>query len=217
MESSFNDPVDEIDDAVAPEIVNPSIEPLQVSHEVDSSLPTAIAAVDDQENPSIPLGEFLPIAPQQVTLDRLIGLIVAAVINIGGIVGLVIYFFSIASPDWIFWLVLGLSGIAMIGLSVYAFAWPPIEVRHTSWRLDARGLEIRRGVFWKHQVSIPSSRVQHIDVSQGPLQRPFGLATLTVHTAGTANASVEFAGLNFDTATHLRDQLVEQREALNVV
>lgn len=218
MESSFNEPADDINDTTTPEIADVPSVPQHVSPEVDISpvIPVAISVADDCP-PSLPIGEFLPIAPQQVTLDRLVGLIVAAILIVGGIVGLIIYFLSIASLDWIFWLVTGLSAAAMIGLTISSIVWPPIEVRNTFWRLESRGLEIRRGVFWKHQVSIPSSRVQHIDVSQGPLQRNFGLATLTIHTAGTANASVELAGLDFDTATNLRDQLMEQREALNVV
>ena len=221
MESSFNEHADDIDGTTASENVDISNVPQQAPPKVPVD-PTDVHDAYPIEMPAdspttIPLSEFLPIAPQQVTLDRLIGLIVSAVVIIGGVIGLGIYFFSIENIDWIFWLVIGVSGVVMMFIAVMSFIWPPIEVRNTFWRLEPRGLEIGRGVFWKHQVSIPSSRVQHIDVSQGPLQRNFGLATLTIHTAGTANASVELAGLDFDTATNLRDQLMEQREALNVV
>lgn len=218
MESSFNEHADDFDSTDAsenvetPNVLQPALP--EDPTDVDVAYPVESPTI---AHPAIPLNEFLPIAPQQVTLDRLIGLIVSAVVVIGGIVGLVIYFFSISNLDWIFWLIVGASALAMLFVAVMSFLWPPIEVRNTSWRLESRGLEIRRGVFWKHQISIPSSRVQHIDVSQGPLQRNFGLATLTIHTAGTANASVELAGLDFDTASSLRDRLMEQREALNVV
>jgi membrane protein YdbS with pleckstrin-like domain len=56
--------------------------------------------------------------------------------------------------------------------------------------VDARGLEIRRGVFWRSVVNVPRSRVQHTDVSQGPLERSYGLGTLIVYTAGTDHAQV---------------------------
>ncbi len=88
--------------------------------------------------------------------------------------------------------------------------------RTTRWRLNDSGLEIQRGVWWKHRIAIPTTRVQHVDVSQGPLQRVFRLGTLTVHTAGTKNASIELAGLEHEQAILLRDELIEQKGTADV-
>jgi membrane protein YdbS with pleckstrin-like domain len=211
MESSF----DNADDSPA----EPS--PLPEAEILNTTDPQA-AYFEDPAEPMSSTGgladqAFLPIDSRQITLDRINGLIISACLIVGYLVGLVSYYFSISEPDWIFWAVNGGSLLFLLAIGTLSFVWPPTEFRHTSWRLMATGLEIRRGVFWKHQISIPSSRVQHVDVSQGPLQRNFGIGTLTIHTAGTSNASVELAGLAFETATALRDQLVAQREALNVV
>ena len=46
-------------------------------------------------------------------------------------------------------------------------------------------IEIRRGRLVRVRTIVPFGRVQHIDVAQGPIQRPFGLGTLILHTAGT--------------------------------
>ena len=73
------------------------------------------------------------------------------------------------------------------------------------------GLRIRRRVCWRQLIWLPTSRVQHTDVSQGPRQRRFGLATLTVHTAGTAGASISLAGLEHGIATRLNDHLRPDR------
>lgn len=172
------------------------------------------AAQDGDDSNAFP---FFSIDPRQVTLDRIVGAIFCVVVFVGAVVGMLIYFFSIDSVDWIFGCVSAGVVLVFLLLAVSAVVWPPLEFRNVSWRLLPTGMEIRRGVFWKHQISIPTSRVQHVDVLQGPLQRNFGLSTLTIHTAGTSNASVELSGLNFETATELRDRLVEQREALNVV
>ena len=45
----------------------------------------------------------------------------------------------------------------------------------------------------------------------------FGLGTLIVHTAGTQNASVMLAGLEYTTAMWLRDRVVRQRKTVDVV
>jgi membrane protein YdbS with pleckstrin-like domain len=90
----------------------------------------------------------------------------------------------------------------------HAQAWPAIAYRHAWYRVDARGIEIRRGVYWRVIISVPSSRVQHTDVSQGPLERTHGLGTLVVYTAGTDHARVELPGLAHERALRIREHLL---------
>lgn len=99
--------------------------------------------------------------------------------------------------------VVGLAAIALL-------AWRYANARYarTSFALDAAGLRIRRGVFWRNETLVPRSRVQHTDLNRGPLDRRFGLATLKVYTAGTKLASVAIDGLPESRATALRDALV---------
>ena len=77
-----------------------------------------------------------------------------------------------------------------------------------SWLAAPDRIEVRKGVWWRSAVTIPSRRVQHTDVAQGPLMRRHGIATLVVHTAGTRYATVEIPGLLHATATSLRDFLI---------
>ncbi len=66
-------------------------------------------------------------------------------------------------------------------------------------------------------ISVPLARLQHADISQGPLQRQWGLAKLIVYTAGTQHASVELEGLAYETAIKLRDHLLHQQGTGDVV
>lgn len=93
-----------------------------------------------------------------------------------------------------------------------AILWPSIAYKYISYRVTDRLFRFRRGVLWRSVISVPRSRVQHTDVSQGPLQRSFGLATLIVHTAGTENASVSLGGLPHDKALMIRDHLIGESE-----
>jgi membrane protein YdbS with pleckstrin-like domain len=95
----------------------------------------------------------------------------------------------------------------------FTYAWTAARHRHLRYRVDDKGLRIRRGVFWRKVILIPTSRVQHTDVSQGPVQRSFELAALTVHTAGTEGASISLAGLEHGIATRLCDHLQPEPEA----
>jgi membrane protein YdbS with pleckstrin-like domain len=79
--------------------------------------------------------------------------------------------------------------------------------KHTYWRLDGDGFNLRRGRLWRSETRVPASRVQHLDLKRGPLQRRYDLATLVIHTAGTRHSAVSVSGLDAADAERLRDQL----------
>jgi membrane protein YdbS with pleckstrin-like domain len=91
---------------------------------------------------------------------------------------------------------------------VYAHLGPLWRYRYTRYRVDTHGIEIRRGNAWRRVITVPRSRIQHTDVAQGPLERRYGLATLTIYTAGTEHSAVPLAGVAHDTALGLRDDLL---------
>lgn len=84
------------------------------------------------------------------------------------------------------------------------------EFRHVRWQLDADGLAVRRGRLWQRETRVPATRVQHLDLTRGPLQRRRGLATLVVHTAGTRHSAVTVPHLDAADAERLRERLARQ-------
>ncbi len=80
--------------------------------------------------------------------------------------------------------------------------------KFTFWKLDETGLHVKRGKLWRSEILVPRSRVQHLDIERGPIERHFGLATLIVHTAGTRQHALRQAGLLDTDAVGLRDALV---------
>lgn len=106
-------------------------------------------------------------------------------------------------------LVAGATLAVVAGVALLSWRWPVVEHAHTRYGWGEAGLEIRRGVWWRREIHVPRSRIQHTDVSQGPLERRFGLATLHVFTAGTENAEVRLGGLDHATAAAIRDHLLD--------
>jgi membrane protein YdbS with pleckstrin-like domain len=153
---------------------------------------------------------------RNVAVERVAGLIFTGVIFVGAIVGIALLFAGIGF-GWIFYGLLAAAIVVFAVLLYSTIVWPGIEHRHRSWRLTDVGLEVCNGVWWKHMQAIPWARVQHADVSQGPLQRMYGVGTLTVHTAGTSNSSVNLAGLSHEVAIELRDEIIRQRTVGDVV
>ncbi|WP_372016908.1 PH domain-containing protein [Pseudoxanthomonas sp. 10H] len=84
--------------------------------------------------------------------------------------------------------------------------------RRIGWKLDAEGFATRRGGLWRTETLVPVSRVQHLDLERGPLERKLGLATLVVHTAGTRMAAVKLPLLALEDAEVLRAHLARQVE-----
>ena len=82
--------------------------------------------------------------------------------------------------------------------------------RYTAWRLDEAGFTLRRGHLWQRETRVPQSRVQHLDLRRGPLQRRYDLSTVVIHTAGTRQSAVTISGLDAGDAERLRDALARQ-------
>jgi membrane protein YdbS with pleckstrin-like domain len=151
---------------------------------------------------------FERLDPRIIHVRQIAGLISSGVIATIAVVALLVLTL-VTRPAW---LIIGLgSGAWLIATALLAWrlwTWPAKAYEYSSYRLDADGLEIRRGVIWRAIINVPRTRVQHTDVSQGPLERSHGLSTLVVHTAGTDHAQVALPGLSRENALALRDQLL---------
>jgi len=95
-------------------------------------------------------------------------------------------------------------------LAAVAGAYVGARLRHQRWTLDGAGLWLRQGRLWWRETRVPTSRVQHVDIKHGPLERRFGLATLVVHTAAVHLSGITVRGLDDADAQHLRDTLAKQ-------
>jgi membrane protein YdbS with pleckstrin-like domain len=147
--------------------------------------------------------------PRVIPLERITGSIFTALLTAGSLIGIGIFLFAgddvpqlVRMMVPILWAMLALLGFW------HAYRWPPRSYAHTFYRVDEQGLEIRRGVYWRVVLNVPRSRVQHIDVTQGPIDRRYGLGTLVVYTAGTDHAKVELEGLEHGRALRIREHLL---------
>jgi uncharacterized protein len=147
--------------------------------------------------------------PRSITVERISGWI-----GFGGMAALEFVFLVPALFSPLSWLAKGLLlafvwPLTTAGLIWLAHQWPVVAHRHASYRVDDQGIEIAQGVVWRRVISVPRSRVQHTDVSQGPLERSFGLGTLVIFTAGTEHAKVQLRGLDHALALRIRDHLLQ--------
>ncbi|MGZ9899109.1 PH domain-containing protein [Shewanella gaetbuli] len=69
---------------------------------------------------------------------------------------------------------------------------------------------MRKGLFWVSTTALPYTRLQHVNLSQGPVERRFSLSTLKCFSAGSGEAEIHLPGLSTQTAEHLRQHLLHQ-------
>ena len=160
------------------------------------------------ESSSIADGVKRPLDPRLIQLERVVGWIVTASIAFGILITLASVLVAASLPVWAIAALVLLWVAVTLALGWWLQRWPEIYYRHASYVVDARGIEIRQGVVWRRVINVPRSRVQHTDVSQGPLERRFGLGTLIIHTAGTDYAVVTLHGLAHETSLAIRDHLL---------
>jgi membrane protein YdbS with pleckstrin-like domain len=89
-----------------------------------------------------------------------------------------------------------------------------VERNYRSWGYVEReeDLYITHGVLFRSLVAVPYGRMQLVEVASGPLERAFGLASVSLKTASIeTNATIP--GLTPDEAAQLRDRLTELGES----
>jgi len=103
-----------------------------------------------------------------------------------------------------------MGAVLLLGLGAERF----VSRRFHAWGYAERedDLLVRRGVMFSRLSVVPYGRMQFIDVTAGPLERSFKLATVRMHTAAAAS-DARIPGLDRAEAARLRDRLAEVGEA----
>lgn len=161
--------------------------------------------------PFVADGQSRPLDPRFVAAQRLTRWLFAGPVLLAALLA-VLAGVLLGGPGAV--LVLPAVWVASAALLVWwAHFWPPLAYRYASYSVDEQGIEMRRGVVWRRVLTVPRSRVQHTDVSQGPLERSHELGTLVIYTAGTSHAQVHLPGLTHATALDIRDHLLPTTSA----
>ncbi|QKV94896.1 PH domain-containing protein [Streptomyces sp. NA02950] len=100
--------------------------------------------------------------------------------------------------------------LAVLVLPGLGYLWFMPKWRYAvhAWELGERAVYASSGWFWRTRRIAPLSRVQTVDTVRGPVQRAFGLATVTVTTASTAG-DIRIAGLSDVDAEELSRRIGE--------
>jgi membrane protein YdbS with pleckstrin-like domain len=105
-----------------------------------------------------------------------------------------------------------LAGVLVLAAAAIVDVFLGRRVRAWAYAERDDDLLVRRGVMVRRLSVIPYGRMQFVDVTAGPVERSFGLATVRMHTAAAAS-DARVPGLPADEAARLRDNLTALGEA----
>jgi hypothetical protein len=180
-------------------------DPTAAPQENPPLLSPAAAAPASPLPPAPVASDFQPLDPRVIKLWRIHHLIGTGVLLALLLVpGVIVALNFDAATKWV-----AGGWLAVLALRLWLLWWYPRRAYHAwGYRLDGQVLETRRGIWWRTLELLPLSRLQHVDLHSGPIERSFGLASLILHTAGTHNATITVPGLAAGEAARLRDHLV---------
>ena len=141
--------------------------------------------------------ELTPLHPNYVKLVRLATVLLALPFVVGALV------LELADK-----LPRGAFLAPVLLAALYLIVRAPLRRYHArGYQMGSDRLRVVRGLIFRSDTVVPFGRVQHIDVSQGPVERAYGLGTLVLHTAGNHNASVSLPGLAHADAMAMREEI----------
>lgn len=87
--------------------------------------------------------------------------------------------------------------------------------KNKGYALREHDIIFREGVIVQSVMAVPFNRVQHSEVTQGPIDRYLNLSTLHIFTAGGSSSDLSIPGLRPDEANRLRDFIVSKTKGLD--
>ena len=140
---------------------------------------------------------WTPVSPKLAAVRRVSAAVMFGVLAVAGflLLGMLL--------DWLY----GVLAVVLVVLG-YLWAWVLIGRNQRSWKYAEREdeLMVSHGVMFRELVVVPYGRMQFVDVTAGPLERAYGMATVELHTA-TPATDAKIPGLHPDEAGRLRDRL----------
>ena len=97
-----------------------------------------------------------------------------------------------------------------IGFAIVFVSWPRISVPRRGYVVRDKDIVFRSGVVWRSVTAIPYNRIQHVETSNTPLDRKFGVATLQLFTAGGSGGDLKIDGLGAEVAEQLRVYVLDK-------
>ena len=95
-------------------------------------------------------------------------------------------------------------------LFISSIVYMSFAFKFKAFAIREHDIVYRSGWWWRKITTVPFNRIQHCELSQGPVEKYFSLAKLNVYTAGGQSSDLKLPGLLFEKANNLKEFLVNK-------
>jgi membrane protein YdbS with pleckstrin-like domain len=165
---------------------------------------------DQVQSLNLPKMEDVVYEPLQPS-HMYVNLIVVGIIFLFVLAGVTVLSFMVEEVKPYFLLAL-LAVVILFGFLTLA------EVKSFKFRgyaLRSHDILYRDGWLWKSWMVIPFTRIQHLEINQGPIDRIFDLASLQLFTAGGSSSDIEIDGLTPGQAADIKSFIMSKNAEIN--
>ncbi|MDO8952111.1 MAG: PH domain-containing protein [Draconibacterium sp.] len=123
----------------------------------------------------------------------------------GGLIAFILF-----SGDKIPGLILAAIISGIVVLIAYSITISILGFPKKGYLLREKDVSYKSGLITYKQISVPFNRVQHVEVSQGVLDKIFDLSSVKIYTAGGSASDLSIPGLTFTDAQKLKAFISEK-------
>jgi len=98
--------------------------------------------------------------------------------------------------------------LLMLGLACYVYA----HAKKLAYGIREHDIVLQSGVFWQREIVQPLRRVQHVELSRGPMDKHFGLVKVKLFSAGTAMSTFVIPGLDKDNGSQIKQYVLDYQD-----
>jgi hypothetical protein len=157
-----------------------------------------------EELPTVEKVVFEPLEKDYLKVSRIAFMISGSIVLI---IGIALFYFikPIQLPVAIY-----TSAGVFILLSVVGWLSNNMGFKYSGYALRERDILFRRGWFVRKTRAIPLKRIQHVSVQSGPIERKFGLSSISIYTAGSEEADFTINGITEQRAQQIKQWISTQ-------
>ena len=85
-----------------------------------------------------------------------------------------------------------------------------LDFRYSGYALREKDILFRSGWFIRKKKVVLLNRIQHVSIQSGPIERKFGLSSISIFTAGASQADFTIKGIKEETARTIKEWISKQ-------
>ncbi len=100
--------------------------------------------------------------------------------------------------------------LLVVVLTMFQFLTIIMGFPRKGYTVRERDILYRTGWLYRRQIAVPFNRIQHVDIREGIIERAFGLARLSIYTAGGHSSDLSIPGLRNADALRLKEYILHE-------